>query len=619
MSEYIVATTADLLAAAKIAVAGDVIKLSAGTYSGVNLKSINPAGNVTITSADASKPAVFTDMSVTSSSNLSISNVVMQVQTTSTAFYDFQISSSSNVTVSNSVFNGTGMDPAVDTTGLIVRNSTGVSVTNSEFKNLVYGVSFLNNTKISVTNSSFHDLRVDGIRGGGNSDVYYGYNYFTNFHPRAAEHADAIQFWTTGTTASASNLTVEGNVYVRGETGAANVHGIFFRDDQSLPFKNVTVKDNLVVGAEYNGLSLEGVTNGIVTGNSVIAQSDADSWLRTLNNTADLQVFGNIASKFVTQYNELADNTLTGTVTDGGLAALKSWSLDHKLAGSFAGWADLATVSGLTWSTTAALAPAVVTDLFGTTGVDTLYATDAILSVYGLDGNDTLQGNGKAALHGGAGNDRYDLKLVGDTVVEDAGNGIDWVYSWYNHTLAVNVENLTLMGTATSATGNALDNRIYGSASSGTLHGLAGNDQIWGNDGNDALFGGLGSDMLNGGNGADRLNGGAGKDSLTGGAGNDVFVYGADSMGPDMDTITDFKRGYDKIDLSAIDAISRTTANDAFRFIGTKAFTGKGGEVKAVAYMNGTMVVGDTNGDGIADFSIMVQNVSKLAATDFIL
>lgn len=619
MSEYIVATTADLLAAAKIAVAGDVIKLSAGTYSGVNLKSINPTGNVTITSADASKPAVFTDMSVSSSSNLSISNVVMQVQTTSTAFYDFQISSSSNVTVSNSVFNGTGMDPAVDTTGLIVRNSTGVSVTNSEFKNLVYGVSFLNNTKVSVTNSSFHDIRVDGIRGGGNSDVYYGYNYFTNFHPGATEHSDAIQFWTTNTTASASNLTVEGNVYVRGETGAANVHGIFFRDDQNLPFKNVTVKDNLIVGAEYNGLTLSGVTNGIVTGNSIIAQSDADSWLRTVNNTPDLQIFGNTASKFVTQYDELVDNTATGTVSDGGLATLKSWSLEHKLAGNLASWADVADISGLGWSTTTTLAPAIVTELFGTTAADTLYATDAIVSVYGLDGNDTLQGNGKAALYGGAGDDRYDLKIAGDTVVEGAGGGTDWVYSWYNHTLADNVENLTLMGTATNATGNALDNRIYGSSASGTLHGLAGNDQIWGNDGNDALFGGLGSDTLNGGNGVDRLNGGAGKDYLTGGAGNDVFVYGADSLGSDMDEVMDFQRGYDKIDLSAIDAISRTTANDAFRFIGTKGFSGKGGELKAVSYMKGMMVVGDTNGDGIADFSILVHNVTKLAASDFIL
>lgn len=618
MSEFNVATTADLLAAAKVAVAGDTIKLASGTYSGVNLKYINPTGMVTITSADPTRPAVFTDMTVNTSSNITVANVVMQVQPTSTAYYDFQVLNASNVNLSNIVFNGTGMTPLVDTTGLNVRNSTGVTVSDSEFKNLVYGVSFLNNTNISVTNSTFHDIRTDGIRGGGNSQVYYGYNFFTNFHPLPEEHADAIQVWTTNTTAPVSDISIVGNVYVRGDTGTT-VHGIFIRDGNGLPYQNVTVQDNLILGANFNGLTLDGVASGTVSGNSVIGFSDAESWVRTLNNTSTLKIINNLATKYVTQFDELVDNSVTQSVQDGGLATLQSWSQTRKLPGDFQTWSAVAAEAGLDWASTQQ--KLVVTELYGTAGDDTLVAGDAILSVYGGDGNDTLQGNGHAHLMGGAGYDRYELKMAGDTISEDAGAGTDWVAAWFDYTLGDNVENLTLMGTATKGIGNAGNNALHGSANADTLNGMAGDDTLWGNDGNDLLFGDLGRDTINGGLGNDRINGGAGKDMLTGGAGYDHFVFdhSAFSTSTEFDEIMDFQRGVDKIDLSAIDAISRTSTNDAFRYIGTKGFSGKGGEIKTVAYNKGTLVMGDVNGDGVADFSILVHNQTKLAAGDFVL
>ena len=70
MAEFIVGTTAALLTAAKSAVASDVIKLSAGTYAGVDLLRLNPSGAVTITSTNPTRrPAVFADLDVRYSSN----------------------------------------------------------------------------------------------------------------------------------------------------------------------------------------------------------------------------------------------------------------------------------------------------------------------------------------------------------------------------------------------------------------------------------------------------------------------------------------------------------------------------------------------------------------------
>ena len=74
---------------------------------------------------------------------------------------------------------------------------------------------------------------------------------------------------------------------------------------------------------------------------------------------------------------------------------------------------------------------------------------------------------------------------------------------------------------------------------------------IFGGDGGDWLSGGSGRDRLNGGNGDDVLQGGGG-DTLTGGAGRDIFVFDGLVSGSVAETITDFVRGVDRIDVSSL-------------------------------------------------------------------
>ena len=66
-----------------------------------------------------------------------------------------------------------------------------------------------------------------------------------------------------------------------------------------------------------------------------------------------------------------------------------------------------------------------------------------------------------------------------------------------------------------------------------TLSGLAGNDLLFGGSQIDSLAGGTGNDYLDGGAGNDKLNGGDGNDVVIGGTGNDV-VTSADGEGVDI-------------------------------------------------------------------------------------
>ena len=87
------------------------------------------------------------------------------------------------------------------------------------------------------------------------------------------------------------------------------------------------------------------------------------------------------------------------------------------------------------------------------------------------------------------------------------------------------------------------------------------------------------------------------------------------------DIITDFVAGADKIGLSAIDANSALVGNQTFAFIGTGAFTNVAGQlrVNAAPSFATTIVEGDVDGDGQADFQIMLHGNLILAATDFFL
>jgi RTX calcium-binding nonapeptide repeat (4 copies) len=169
--------------------------------------------------------------------------------------------------------------------------------------------------------------------------------------------------------------------------------------------------------------------------------------------------------------------------------------------------------------------------------------------------------------------------------------------------------------------GTDYDDIIRGRNGDDVLKGFGAGDELFGEKGKDKLLGAAGNDMLKGNAGADQLTGGAGKDTETGGGGADRFIFKALSDSTvkksGRDTITDFKHGQgDRIDLHFIDA-KDGPGNQAFSFIGTQAFHNTKGELRY--NVSKGVVLGDTDGDGKADFAILVKGVGSLGEADFVL
>jgi Ca2+-binding RTX toxin-like protein len=168
------------------------------------------------------------------------------------------------------------------------------------------------------------------------------------------------------------------------------------------------------------------------------------------------------------------------------------------------------------------------------------------------------------------------------------------------------------------------DEILLGTAGDDVLRGDNGRDQLFGFRGDDRLIGGAGADRLHGGGGDDVLIGGFGADRLSGGGGADLFIFrlveGSQPGAALRDRIGDFSRSEgDRIDLSAMDANTNLAGDQAF-VLGGGSFTGQAGElIQFLDFSRWTILAGDIDGDGQADFELAFRGTLSLIETDFLL
>ena len=249
---------------------------------------------------------------------------------------------------------------------------------------------------------------------------------------------------------------------------------------------------------------------------------------------------------------------------------------------------------------------------------------DSLVIVYGGFGRDTFNGGP------GSSEFRFDLSRWGSDDSVDGGSNSAGTLTMQ---LGAGPDTLTLGA-----------NQMFNMSTLKLLSGGSGSHTINMNDGNvsfgkqmvihaqvlkageQLIFNGSetdGSYRVLSGKGNDRIAGGANGDQLRGDEGADVFVYNATSRSTPgaRDYIEDFTSG-DRIDLGAIDANGAAGGDQAFSFIGSAAFSNTAGELRA-SHASGAdwLIQGDTDGNGIADFELLVTlaDADPITASDFVL
>lgn len=251
---------------------------------------------------------------------------------------------------------------------------------------------------------------------------------------------------------------------------------------------------------------------------------------------------------------------------------------------------------------------------------DTLRGGSGANRLFGNDGDDFLQGNaGADTLMGDAGNDTISGGTGNDSL--DGGSGLFGLFDLLSCIDAIG--GVTVDLSANSAQGGGLGrdtvtgfDAVLGSAFADTITGSTFNEELRGSAGNDSLTGGSGDDTLVGGQGSDTLNGGTGRDR---------FVYfGPDEtgFGAGIDLIRGFETGAtgDILDVSSVDAIAATGADDAFTL---GIFVAAGVVIRStqvVGLATNTLYSFYTDGDAVADMVITLSgNRTLTAGVDFLL
>jgi serralysin len=252
----------------------------------------------------------------------------------------------------------------------------------------------------------------------------------------------------------------------------------------------------------------------------------------------------------------------------------------------------------------------------GNTGNNILRGGEGNDTLKGLAGNDTLNGGmGNDFLEGGDANDTYvfntAVNLGSDTIVETGGN--DTIQFVGGTGATIDLSNTTT------------EQNIYNSGINSLVLKVMSIENVTGGDGSDTLTGNDDANILIGGAGSDTLTGGAGNDTLTGGAGSDSFVFNSSIAVTNVDNISDFAVGTDKIKLSqAIFGFAAATplAAAAVKIVTTDLDAGT--SLGAIVYnsLTGSLFYntdGATEGFGAGgQFATLKTGLTTLSSADFL-
>ena len=299
MAVISVANAQQLIAAVAAAKGGDVISLAPGDYGGISLKNLTFDAPVTLVSADPANPAVFDSLALRNVHNLTFASLEVDFVRGDAPDWVPAITAdaSSHLTFDGVHVHGTlNGDPSDDGFGMAINTSSFVTIRNSEFEQLSRGIVMSQGADIDVSNNDFHDIRAIATAFAQVQRVVVDGNRISDIYWREPDHPDAIQFLTSGTTASSSDIRITNNVIMTGDGNG--MQGIFLSDEVgTLPYKNVYIGNNLVyVDSLYNGITVLHGENIQVVDNTVLSPSDDAVRLRIwMENVTGGHIEGNVA------------------------------------------------------------------------------------------------------------------------------------------------------------------------------------------------------------------------------------------------------------------------------------------------------------------------------------
>ena len=338
-----VANPAALIAALKSAKAGEVIGCAPGIYADFRIRGFKTPG-VTITSADPANLAVFADLNLQDSANITFTGLLFDGQTQKETF-GWMVTGCENITFDGIEFRDTiDGDPQGADQGLKLSQCKGVTVTGCEFHHLYRGLISDNVEGLTVARNDFHDMARTAMYSVNIVGGLFAENYIADAYPAGDDHMDAMSFNVNTFPNLTRDIVVRDNLARRGKGG--KTQGIVFASKiEGNPFHNIKILRNQLLGLGMNGILYQQVIGGELTGNAVRRYPGrAENSLANVLNSSDVIIGGNTAQSFAvaqaanknTAFVELAPAVMPADVPDLTLdeeaALAAAWRAKFRLA-----------------------------------------------------------------------------------------------------------------------------------------------------------------------------------------------------------------------------------------------------------------------------------------------
>lgn len=299
MTIFSVSNSEELMNALASATGGDTIELAGGDYGQLDLITFQTFGikaiydsPVTITSADTENRASFSGMDLREVKNLTFDNVIFDSDHSGGTLWvaPFRILNSEGITIRNSLFqgelaSGTG-DPTIDGfatgKGLVIEGGSGIVIENNEFTTWHRALTVGDSIDVEIVGNEVHSIRSDGMNFVGVNNVLIEDNYFHDFQTsvESSDHADMIQFWTTGTTVPSTDIIIRGNTLDVGDGGTTQ--SIFIRNEmvdrglagEEMFYQNIFIEENVILNNHTHGITV-GETDGLIIRNNTVLDANA--------------------------------------------------------------------------------------------------------------------------------------------------------------------------------------------------------------------------------------------------------------------------------------------------------------------------------------------------------
>ncbi len=209
-----------------------------------------------------------------------------------------------NLTIRNCRFTGFANDEGqLQVRGPSIRGGRNVTIERCTFEGLAGFTGF---ARLDGGKFLDNDLRAirEGLNIVGGRNIAIERNFFQDFRPFGGDHADGVQFFTTGLTrpgdTAARDITIRHNLILAN----GNAQGVFVGDELKMGgkgtgYQDFTIEENIVVGAGWHGITATNVNNATIRNNRLFRVRGRDTMDSRLAASGNAIVEGNEANAFI--------------------------------------------------------------------------------------------------------------------------------------------------------------------------------------------------------------------------------------------------------------------------------------------------------------------------------